>query len=490
MKLLRKTAAILIIGALLMLTVSPLAAFASETVPYSSYTYDSYGNAVGIADIYEPSAVLYGSDFGLTTMVNPTDIFVSKSGLVYILDSGFGRVIILDSQYKKKEIIENFKLNGEDSPLSDPGGIFIDAEENILIADTGNNRVIKTGADGVIDAEILKPESEYFKDDVEFIPEKIIADRAGNMYVKCRNVYQGAVLFDSAMRFEGFFGSEKVVATARVLQDFFWKQFMTEEQKAEMSKYVPTEITNFDISPDDFIYSISPAQQIPWQNMKTEMDGIRRLNPKASDTMVNKMSKKAYEAMEQDARKLNFVDLAYDSEGYLNILDNRMGKIYHFDRNMQLISAFGALGGYKGTFTAPEAIAVSGSDILVLDKMKASVTVFSQTETGKNVHEALALYNEGRYEQAIVPWEKVLEDNPNFELAYTGIGSALYNKQQYREAMDYFKKGRDSTRYSEAFREYRIELMRVNLVYIFIAAGLLILLFFAGRHFKRKGRSK
>ncbi len=453
------------------LIFSVLFCLPAAAAPYRSYTYDSYGNAVTIPDVYEPALILNGQDMGVQTMGTPTDLFVSQSGDIYILDSGPGRILVLDGNYKAKSIIDHFTLNGEDSPITDASGLFVDNQNRIFVADTGNRRVIRTGTDGVITAVIDKPESAYFNESVEFLPEKLVIDRAGNLYVKCRNIYQGAVLFDKELGFEGFFGSEKVVTTAKALSDFFWKQFMTEEQKDAMADYVPTEITNFDIADDGFIFSISPGQNIPWQNMKTEMDGIRRLNPKATDTTVNKMSKSAYQSMAQDARRLNFIDLTYDENGFLNIIDDQKGRIYHFDRNLQLIAAFGSLGDYDGTFLGPVAIDMCGEDLLVLDSKKATVTVFRLTDMGRAVHQAVGFYNQGNYEEAIEPWQRVLEHNPNYELAYIGIGSALYNRQEHQSAMEYFLKGRDSERYSDAYKEYRIISMRSNFVYIF--AGLI-----------------
>jgi hypothetical protein len=52
----------------------------------------------------------------------------------------------------------------------------------------------------------------------------------------------------------------------------------------------------------------------------------------------------------------------------------------------------------------------------------------------------------------------------------------MYNRQEYASAMNYYKLGRDSGKYSIAFKEYRTWFMRQH--FLFIAAG--IALFFAG----------
>ena len=448
---------------------------ASAAVPYTSYTYDSYGNAVTTSHIYEPASVLSGQDMKAGQLTEPRDMSLSPSGELYILDSGNGRVIVLDRQLRLNRIVDTFTSNGETTELDKPTGLFVDGNGNLYIAAPGNQRVLCTDGEGRVLADIRKPESEYFSEYVEFLPQKLVRDRAGNLYVQCTGIYQGLVIFDAQYAFQGFFASEKVVTTAETIRDYFWKQMMTEEQKEIMAGYVPQEIYNMDITSEDFIYTVSTAQLVPGDTVKMEMDSLCCLNPKGGDTIIRKMPDTAYNALEMDARQLNFVDVCYDENGFLNVLDDRKGKIYQFDQNMQLVCAFGALGEYAGTFSKPVAIETMNDCILVLDQDKGSLTVFRTTRIGANVHEALKLYYAGDYKAAVEPWKQVIAENANYELAYIGIGSALYNQQQYDEALTYFQLGRDSARYSEAFKEYRVALMRKNIVWIVAAVVAIVL---------------
>ena len=450
---------------------------AGAVIPYRSYTYDSYGNAVDAADLYEPEMTRNGYDLGVNMMAQPTDMYVSEEGLLYILDAGNSRVLVLDRELKFHHTVDKIMLDGQPQELAKASGIYVDQKGRIYIADTGNNRILCMEKDGKIFRTIEKPESEYFNEQVEFLPNKLVMDRAGNLYVQCTGIYQGLVIFDVNYSFNGFFGSDMVETTSEALRDFFWKQFMTEAQKEEMANYVPPEIRNFDITDNDFFYTITTAQFVPLETTKIEMDTIRRLNPKGSDMLVNKMSKNAYKAMELDARSLNFVDVCYDEKGFINLVDSLRGKIYQFDADMNLITAFGALGDYAGTFTTPTAIEVLGEKILVLDRAKCSLTAFRLTETGKKVHQALELYHAGKYTEAIEPWKEVIEKNTNFEFAYISVGNALYNQQDYAGAMEYFKLGRNSDKYSEAFKEYRVKLMRDNIGWGILALVLLFLLY-------------
>lgn len=481
MKIIKMLLPVLFLMALLSVPVQAQA-------PYASYTYDSYGEAVEMSAVYEPDQVFTGASWNLGQLIEPQDMIISPKNELHILDSGNDRVVVLDKSLSLVRVIDQFTLEGVESPLNDATGIFVDGDDNLYIADTGNNRVVCADAEGKIFRVLEKPESEYFSDHVEFLPKKLVRDRAGNLYVQCTGIYQGAVIFDNQYTFQGFFGSEKVATTAEAIRDYFWKQLMTEEQKEIMAGYVPSEICNMDITADDFIYTISTAQFVPGEKYKMEMDSIRCLNPKGSDTIVCKMPENAYKAMEFDARQLNFVDVSYDANGFLNVLDNKRGKIYQFDQDMQLICAFGALGEYAGTFIDPVAIETLDNCVLVLDRIKCTLTVFRTTQVGETIHKALMLYYDGQYVDAIDPWKQVIQENPNYELAYIGIGSALYNQQEYEQAMEYFLFGRDEVRYSEAFQEYRIALLRDNLLWIACGVAVLIAGVYLVRFLRKKAR--
>ena len=450
---------------------------AEASTPYLSYTYDSYGNAVVSPDLYKPVRVVYGKDIGVSVLIRPEDFFIGSSGDIYILDSGSNRVIVTDNDFNQLNIIDKFDIDGTDSPLNNAKGITVDSDGQLYIADTGNNRVIRVNEDGKILEEITKPKSEYFSAETDFLPTKLVIDRAFNLYILSTGIYQGLVIIDRTNTFQGFYGSDKVVTTVQALTDFFWKQFMTKEQKEAMSNYVPPEVKNIDITENDFIFTITNSPYIPLSTQKTEMDSIRKLNPKGADSTVRKMSFMANKAMETDAKNLNFADICSDKNGFANLVDNDKGKIYQFDSNMNLITAFGTLGDYAGAFSMPSAIETYEDRIYVLDLHKSSITVFGLTDFGEKVHNALKLYNAGKYEEAIGPWKEVLALDTNYELAYIGIGNALINQQKYLEAMHYFELARDSVKYNEAFREYRIQVTRSNFNWIILTGIALIAIY-------------
>lgn len=466
MKKIVKRLALVIVAAILIAAFAPSV---SAAMPYKSYNYNSYGEAVESANIYEPYFVLSGEAIGLGEFITPSDIFV-KDSILYVLDSGNNRIVKYDLVEKNAfEFIITDK--GNEIDLSKATGMYIDAENTVYIADSGNQCVWIVSSKGSVENKIIKPDTEYFAETLEFLPRRVVGDSVGNVYVQCTGVYEGLIIFNEDLEFSGFFGSEKVQTTADLLRSYFWKQFMTGEQKEAMANYVPSEIYSMDMSSDNFLYTITPGNLLGGRvYCKETPDSIRCLNPKGSDILETFMSKDVERAFNNDNRYLNFIDISYSENGFINVIDNRQGRVYQFDNNMQLVSAFGGVGDYNGTFQQPVAVENYGDDILVLDATKNTITFFSLTKTGMSVHKALTFYNDGNYAASLEPWYEVMETNPNFQLAYIGVGNALFNEGEYKKAMEYYEIARDTEGYSNAYREYRVIFMRDNFLWILALA--------------------
>lgn len=442
-----------------------LSATYTSAASYKSYNYNSFGEVTETADIYEPALSLSGEKLGIGAFSSPTDIF-EKNGSLYILDSGNNRIAVYDTDGRGREI--TVTNGGNTVDLSKATGLYIDMSGTVYIADSGNGCVWVADKNGAVKAKITKPKSEYFDDALEFLPRRVTGDTVGNIYVQCTGVYEGLLILNSEFEFSGFFGSEKVQTTAELLRNFFWKQLMTAEQREAMANYVPSEIYSMDMSADNFLYTITPGSLIGGKYCKSSPDSIRCLNPKGADILESSMSKDVEKSFENDNRYLNFIDIVYSENGFINVIDNKQGRVYQFDNNMQLVTAFGGIGDYSGTFRQPIAIEACGDDIAVLDSEKNTVTYFSLTETGKTVHKALTLYNAGNYSESLAPWREVIKSNPNFRLAYIGVANALFNDGEYREAMNYYEQARDTEGYGNAYREYRIIMMRNNFIWILL----------------------
>ena len=138
-------------------------------------------------------------------------------------------------------------------------------------------------------------------------------------------------------------------------------------------------------------------------------------------------------------------------------------------------STFGGSGNVDGYFRTPSAIEHMGYDLLVLDAVDCSLTLFTPTEYGNLIYEAMDLFKSGDYAGSEAAWRKVIALNGNYDLAYIGIGRALLRQQRYREAMDYFELKWDAENYSKAFQYYRKEWVEENILWIVIVLAVIII---------------
>ena len=136
-------------------------------------------------------------------------------------------------------------------------------------------------------------------------------------------------------------------------------------------------------------------------------------------------------------------------------LDSKRGRIFTYDKDGNLLYVFGGLGSQQSNFRTPSAIGLMGDRMLVLDKDNNRLSIFEPTNYGSLIREAVVSLYEGKADQSTAAWEKVLQLNGNFEVAYIGIGKSLLKKGENREAMDYFKLGNNREYYSEAFKRHR-----------------------------------
>ena len=90
------------------------------------------------------------------------------------------------------------------------------------------------------------------------------------------------------------------------------------------------------------------------------------------------------------------------------------------------------------------------------------LTVFAPTTYGSLIREAVTALYDGRVEESTAAWRKVLQLSGNFEVAYIGIGNSLMKQGDNREAMNYFKLGSTREYYSEAFKQYRKEIVMAH----------------------------
>ncbi len=432
----------------------------------------------------------------------PQDLFIDdKTNDLYIVDTGNNRILITDVNYEKDVIVMDYFFNpktGKYESLNNPHGVFVrhvyDAETDkdtvmIYIADYDNSRVLGVYADGTVFQEFTKPSSEFYEDKVTFQPNKVVVDVAGNVYVNIKSITLGAVMFAPDGTFSNYFGANRVEQTAQAIANRFWKTILDREAAANFIQAVPMEFSNFDIDEEGFIYTVTEAKS-------ATTDIFKKINPAGENILINLgYADQTYGDMasyywkgETYGSQINDVDVAED--GTIRLLDFGNGRIFEYTEECDLLFIYGGKGNQKGLFNTTSAVESSGSTVYVLDQRKSSITTFKRTEFGDIVHEAMSLYNQGKYEEARGPWEEVLSRDANYWFAYIGLGNAELSQGNYEQAMDYFYRN-SRPGYDRAFKQFRMQFIRDNFnLFMIIIAVVIILLIVVSKLVKMRKKRK
>jgi hypothetical protein len=424
---------------------------------------------------YVQAGEISGEALSCGPFTDPQDLFRDPAtDNLLVADTGNNRIVILNSD---GEFLS--EIGGEAAGLDAPEGLYVDVQGDVWVADTGNARIAVFGPDGTFNAEYLRPESDFLED-YDFKPSKIVLDKRGFIYTVIGSEGNlGVLVMDSTERFRGFFGRTKIKFNlTRILA----RVFASKAQRRRMLRVRPAPLSNLYIDELGFIYAVSPVlrnDQIQRLNSVGENvygDASRRVG---SAKLWDKLrGKEGLTFGEEDInwrwdgeREMNvpyaitsmFVDVTVDELGIVSALDQQRYQVYQYDQAGNLLSIFGGLGMREGAFSGPTSI-VAGDDglLYILDAWRGAIVMYRPTEITRLIHKASNQYYDGKYEEAAVNWAEIAQRNTNFALAHSGLGKALIRREQFVEAMQEYRYAEDEWGYSAAFREYRYLWLRAN----------------------------
>jgi len=518
---------ILILALVVVMLFGTISSFASE--PYDTYTYSIDGEPLASPPAYSAMEDFDSADMKISAisttvqLKEASDIVSDEQANLYIADKGNNRIVVLNKFYEAVATISSYTDEyGRKQTLKEPQGLYVtdpnktaNGESYIYVCDTGNLRIVIFDRNYNYVRTIEKPDSPILTEGA-FKPCSIAVDIYGRIFIVSTASHEGVIVLSGEGDFTGFIGAQKVTYS---LMQMIWRRFQTKEQREKQSLNIATAYNNITVDDDGFVYvtsnTVDPElmrQQLTAIEAKTATySPVKKLNSQGVEIMKrNGFFDPGGEVVKKAEAVSQIVDIAIGDEGSWTILDQSRSRFFTYDQSGNLLFAFGDNGDQLGNgqkFTAITYQIIEGEKdetlddedqvvdkqyrLVALDNSSTGfkITVYTPTKYCDTIISALRNQNEHDYSQSIIYWQEVLTQNNNFDLAYIGIGKALYNQGKYDEAMEKLAKAYETENYSMAFKEVRTEIISnwILLFAVLIIAALIFIFKFLG-YAKKKNK--
>lgn len=438
-----------------------------------TYCYDYWGEVQDSPNAYDVVSVYTFLDLGLDKQLNNPAGLTAVGDMLFLCDSGNNRIL----QFRRTAVdklefvrsIEEMTGDVEVNTFKNPKDFQIDEDGYYYVADTDNNRIVKMDSDLNYIMSFYKPVDATLDADLVFQPTKLVVDGAGRVYCIATGINKGLIKYEADGQFSGFVGATPVVFD---FMDYVWKRLASQEQRDKLLNFVPTEYDNLFRDHDGFIYVVSAS--LAEEDLKSESaQAVRKLNLKGDDILIRNGDYPVYGDLYMGSGgghdgPSQFVDITvFDNDVYV-CLDKNRGRLFAYDDQGRLLYTFGGNGNEDGYFRMPVAIDHMGYDLFVLDSLDKSITIFTPNNYGKMIFQAIDQFDAGAYTESGETWQKVMDLNGNYDLAYIGVGRSLLRQERYKEAMKYFELKYNDDNYSKALKQYRKEWVEEHILVIFI----------------------
>ena len=491
----------LILSLVLVLIFGAVSASAFES--YDTYTYSIDGQPLKSPSAYDASQFYNSSSMGLLSdkfggiaLSSASDIVTDDASNVYIADSGNNRIVILNKRYAVTNIISSYVDEyGKLQSFNKPQGVFVtspatgSSDSLIYICDTDNSRIVVFDREYNYVRTLEKPESALLRDDA-FKPTAIAVDLYGRLFVVSPACYEGVIVMSKEGDFTGFIGAQRAEYS---IIDIIWRRFQSEEQRKKNEQNISIAYNNITVDKSGFVYVTTDGIKASLQvgaikSKNSDYSPVKKLNSAGDEIMkrngfFDPGGEVNVSTMSTSKGPSKIIDVAIGSENSWSILDKVRSRIFTYDQNGNLLFAFGDKGDQLGNGEDLVAMTYHNVDgvnyLITLDNANATaggykITVYSPTEYCDAIMSALRNQNDHKYSDAILYWQEVLTRNNNFDLAYIGIGKALYNQGKYEEAMEMLSGAYETENYSKAFAAIRKDIIG-SWVLIVIVVGAIAL---------------
>lgn len=394
--------------------------------PYTTWALGPRGFLVMTQDAYTPFAEI---DLDVSS---PEDMYVTAEGVVYVADTGNGRIVKLDRNF-------NVEATYGEDVLDEPSGLHVDEEGVMYVADAGQDMIFILNPDGRVENSFGRPSEPLFGLNRQFLPRKIAVDARENLYIVSEGSVNGLVQMNTNGNFIGYFGSNTAAMSLKMILQ---RMFLTEEQLAQFIRNEAASPSNLYIDHQSLVFTVTAGTG--------GSEGIKRFTISGKNIYPEIFGSPIFHDIHVSE---NGLVLAVDAAGY----------IVEYDLNGNLLFVFAVQdnGDQRlGTIRNGTAISRHQEHIYVLDKDKNAIVVYETTSFARQVHEGVRLYIEGFYQEARPYFEDILDFNGTFIMAYQGIADAYFKEGDYANALAAYQNAEDRDGYSQAFWELRNALLQ------------------------------
>ena len=348
-------------------------------------------------------------------------------------------------------------------------------QDVIYLCDRDNGQILLVNPTNyqVIDV-VSAPEKADFS--AKFAPSKMVIDSSGRMYIISVGVYEGIILMNydgSFMRYVG------VNYTTLSFWQALTRNLKTEEQLAQETSILSTEFNNLTIDDANFLYTVARASVNEVTKVTDDTTMVKKINQTGDDVLV----RNGYSVPKGDlitiktgtnAGGSTFCGITVNEFGVYTIVDSKMGRLFTYDSEGNLLYISGGKGLEQTDISNPVAVRYQGENVLVLDKGNCAILRYELSDFGRSINKATEYQYYGDTENAASEWSNVIEKNPNYQLAYVGVGKTLHEQGRYQEAMTYFEKGDDPEYYSRSYKKYRDDIIKMYFPYVLYGSVALV----------------
>ena len=428
--------------AVCVLSLIPVNVSAESAATYT-YTPGVDGGWVRTQDAYQVTEVILQE----VTLNQPQDMLV-RDGILYIADTGSGRVVLYDLATKA---VTEWGL-GE---LTSPVGLYLTEDKQLYVADNVAGEVVLLNENGKVMARYGRPTTATFGSDATYRPSKLVVNAAGTIYVVSEGAYDGMIQLDDKGEFLGYFGYNNNPLTA---WDYIADYFFTDEMKAQLTNRVPYSFKNTSIDEKGMIYTVTQS---------AEGNALKKHDVAGHNLFPNEM-----------VDEVDFVDVCI-GPGKRVYTVTGTGLLFEYDANGEVLFTFGGRAiaeERNGVFTTVSAITCDEEGRLyVLDAERGLVHILKATDYARNYHDAIDLYNAGDYEGSALLWQHIKAVGGTSFYAENYLGQCLYEQGDYKNAAVHYKLAGNIDGYSDAYWQIRNDDIAALLPYIVAAIAIFLI---------------